>query len=678
MKHSQPTNGAEQLGTSVAQLTNGVEQLTKAEKIVIINQTAMRIAIDPRAPSTDTSTLCGCLVIPPFGKRELDNDLYAHEAWERFGLVQVQKISAPPPLADSPPSSLNNSMRIAWILSIVLLGCASLLLALSVPLYINGYFLSGVIALVTAILLCIVQAIRLMRAAPSESLMGKLWLRIKRFGEVIQSYIRVAKRLPVVICISAVVPIFTILIAKQRAGAAYSDKGMLLKLWALFTDPLDLMAGLNNEPIMLFMRLWLIFVASILPALMLYLFHSQSFQTLRDNFYQDIIRLSPFTLTKADAETTHEATVGDILGRTPESINIVAQIPVLVSTFLFSMGWTLTLLVNQVDSNNEPLTPLRNALIFGFLGAYFFALNTIFRRYVRADLNTKAYTHMGLRILVTFVLVWVLNELLVAQGETTPQGLHARVLYIVAFFVGIVPETASAVLQDFLRGQSWVGRFIPALQEQHPLHKLNGITLYDQARLLEEGIENIEALAHHNLIELLLRTRIPAPRLIDLVDQAILYLHVRGPVNANIARSQLEASEDGLLYRLNTLGIRTATDLWLMYWHLPHQDLHSIGSGSQSTSASARSKWLSSQLDAKQEEQLRLVLHALEDDEWMAYLLHWRSMSRACLYTYRFQDFVDRFMKLPPPARWSDRRTATVPNAGDCPPPAPIPVPTSS
>ncbi len=36
----------------------------------------------------------------------------------------------------------------------------------------------------------------------------------------------------------------------------------------------------------------------------------------------------------------------------------------------------------------------------------------------------------------------------------------------------------------------------------------------------------MEGLAHHDLIELLLQTRIPAPRLVDWTDQAILYLHV--------------------------------------------------------------------------------------------------------------------------------------------------------
>ncbi len=38
-------------------------------------------------------------------------------------------------------------------------------------------------------------------------------------------------------------------------------------------------------------------------------------------------------------------------------------------------------------------------------------------------------------------------------------------------------------------------------------------------------MNNVEALAHHDVVDLMLATRIPVPRLVDWVDQAILYLH---------------------------------------------------------------------------------------------------------------------------------------------------------
>ena len=84
-----------------------------------------------------------------------------------------------------------------------------------------------------------------------------------------------------------------------------------------------------------------------------------------------------------------------------------------------------------------------------------------------------------------------------------------------------------------------------ALADPLPLTDLQGIDLYDRTRLASEGVTNIEALAHHDLVELMLLTRIPVPRLVDWTDQAILHLHVIEDDRAKLRR----------------YGIRTASDL---------------------------------------------------------------------------------------------------------------------
>jgi hypothetical protein len=48
------------------------------------------------------------------------------------------------------------------------------------------------------------------------------------------------------------------------------------------------------------------------------------------------------------------------------------------------------------------------------------------------------------------------------------------------------------------------------------------------ARLYDEGVNNVQGLAHADVVELMLQTRIPVPRILDWVDQAILSLHA-GP-----------------------------------------------------------------------------------------------------------------------------------------------------
>jgi predicted dehydrogenase len=79
-------------------------------------------------------------------------------------------------------------------------------------------------------------------------------------------------------------------------------------------------------------------------------------------------------------------------------------------------------------------------------------------------------------------------------------------------------------------------------------YALDDIDVYERTRLEEEGITSVQALARHDLVDLILSSRIPIPRLIDWVDQAILHQHL---------------SPDYGIFR--SVGIRTATDFLRSY-----------------------------------------------------------------------------------------------------------------
>jgi len=68
--------------------------------------------------------------------------------------------------------------------------------------------------------------------------------------------------------------------------------------------------------------------------------------------------------------------------------------------------------------------------------------------------------------------------------------------------------------------------------------------------MLEEGIEDLHGLVTANLVDLLLHTRVPIDRLVDWLDQAVLYLHVPA-----------ESGQRSRWAELRGFGIRTATDL---------------------------------------------------------------------------------------------------------------------
>ena len=145
------------------------------------------------------------------------------------------------------------------------------------------------------------------------------------------------------------------------------------------------------------------------------------------------------------------------------------------------------------------------------------------------------------------------------------------------------------------------------MAERDPLTNLEGIDLYDRARLLDEGVTNVEGLAHYDLIELMLQTRIPAPRLVDWIDQGILYLHFGWSADEGVT-SRTES-----LRRLRAYGIRTATDLEQAHWEATNRGqldaFLDILPGFEGSPALPR---------------LSVVLDTIRDEEWMTNLRYWR------------------------------------------------------
>jgi hypothetical protein len=116
----------------------------------------------------------------------------------------------------------------------------------------------------------------------------------------------------------------------------------------------------------------------------------------------------------------------------------------------------------------------------------------------------------------------------------------------------------------------------PMMDQAH-VTELEGIDSWTEARLAEEGVDNVQALANAPLQRLVLRTHFTTQRLVDWVDQALLYVHTANwPVastNGSITvdssavpkdADEASPSQDGksdLFRALRFAGIRTATDL---------------------------------------------------------------------------------------------------------------------
>ena len=359
--------------------------------------------------------------------------------------------------------------------------------------------------------------------------------------------------------------------------------------------------------------LQLLFLAalSLLPALLYFLFDRQQLGTLREQFERHMFRLDPSIRTLSDVRAKYGTLLTEVYGpaaaRGGGRVQPGRRSPVLVATIVITLGWLLTLLNPQLGliTNSEGIVQLfqpdRSTLVFGFLGAYFFALMTIQRGYARGDLRPKTYTQITVRIFIAIIFAWVL--------ELLPGADDASYLLLLAFAAGIVPETALVWIRENLRGEP--GReFGRMIAERDPLTNLEGIDLYDRARLLDEGISNIEGLAHHDLIQLLLQTRIPAPRLVDWTDQAILYLHVGAATEVSDEKHGITRHET--LNCLKAFGIRTATDLEQAHWEATHRDDLEAFLNIVPPAGEGKPPRLS------------VIVDTVRDEEWMANLRYWR------------------------------------------------------
>ena len=347
-------------------------------------------------------------------------------------------------------------------------------------------------------------------------------------------------------------------------------------------------------------------LAAMLPGLLFFFFDRQRLGTLRDRFAQQIFRLDPNVSTVADVQARYGSQMEEVFTgvgeRDASRLARQRRWPILIATFALTFGWIVTLMpLGVLEPPTGPIdvagtfVPQENHVAYGFLGAYFFSLNLVLRRYARGDLRPKAYSTITARILVVVILAWLIDAVV-----TDPNAWSL----VVAFFAGVVPETVLTFLRETFRNPV-ITRASSELDETLPLKHLEGMDLYDRSRLLDEGVANVESLAHHDLIDLLLETRIPAGRLVDWVDQAILYLHVVGPTAGG--------SGSHVRVDLRKLGVRTATDL-------------------EAAAAKARKSSPSglTQLnkactgDGDDSGRLDLLLVSLADDEWMPYVRSWR------------------------------------------------------
>jgi hypothetical protein len=228
--------------------------------------------------------------------------------------------------------------------------------------------------------------------------------------------------------------------------------------------------------------------------------------------------------------------------------------PVFLATAVLAVGWTAVL--RDTSFVTQP-SNAADLVKFGFLGAYSFTVQMLMRRFFQSDLRASAYASATLRILTVTILVAVVYQLPGFRGE------HMRNSAVVMFVIGFFPLVGMQALTR--AGEIFLRTLVPSLNPAYPLNQVDGLNIWYESRLLEEGIEDMENLATADLVDVLLHTRVPVGRLVDWVDQVHLYQHLdRSELSRREARqARRKGDRDGSTVRhvLRNCGVRTATDL---------------------------------------------------------------------------------------------------------------------
>jgi hypothetical protein len=155
------------------------------------------------------------------------------------------------------------------------------------------------------------------------------------------------------------------------------------------------------------------------------------------------------------------------------------------------------------------------ALMYGFAGAYIFSLSNLLRRYCMRDLPPRAFHSVTLRIIfacgVALAIRYLWESILTGEGHYLPA---------LFFFVGMFPESGLHFIRKTFKSR--LGDKEKSMEVQ--LSTIDGLSIFHQFRLQEEGIDTVQNLATSDPIDLAIKTRFTFQTIQDWIAQAKLCL----------------------------------------------------------------------------------------------------------------------------------------------------------
>jgi hypothetical protein len=191
--------------------------------------------------------------------------------------------------------------------------------------------------------------------------------------------------------------------------------------------------------------------------------------------------------------------------------------PVSLTTVLGAIGWFLTFskLYPTFTALFDPKSFLQDYFAFGFVGAFFAGILTVFDEFRTFNLDPGVFYAFAYRILFSSTAAYLAAQ--VVKESYSP---------LVAFGVGLFPvekawkaitdKTAQAVGAGGSEGEAGAGlASIQGLEEPR-----------NRQRLVAVDISTVQALATADPFWVYLQTTFPLRTIVDMMDKAILYQYI--------------------------------------------------------------------------------------------------------------------------------------------------------
>jgi hypothetical protein len=185
-------------------------------------------------------------------------------------------------------------------------------------------------------------------------------------------------------------------------------------------------------------------------------------------------------------------------------------------------------------------------LFWTWMGAYIYSLQLILRRFLAYDLTPSVYVFGTNRFLLAWVIACAVGTMFgtLSAAAGVPFDVNMATVYTIVFFIGLFPDQGLnwivATAQKALKLQGGIA------EEAH-LSEIDGLSIWHQARLKQESIENVQNLATAYVPGLVTGTPFPVSQIVDWVDQAILLTYTRPEQLAALKKVGLRCASDVLM-----------------------------------------------------------------------------------------------------------------------------------